>query len=351
VLGLAVLASCGGEKETPQAPIRPVRYAAVLATGGARERTFSGIAQAGVESSLSFKVAGTVERVAVKVGDAVRRDQVMVALDASDYRLRVREAEASLTQAQAQERNARSAHERVRTLYENRNASRQDLDAARAAHESASALVETIERRLDLARLQVDYTELRAPFAASVAEVRVELNENVSPGSPVVLLTAGRKPEVTVSVPGVLIAQVAVGSAVSVHFDALPDRTFPAVVTEVGVASSAFATTFPVTVCLENETDAVRPGMSAEVAFRFETASAEECFVVPTVAVGEDRDGRFVFVVEPADSGFAVARRRPVVVGELTAEGLEIRSGVRDGELVVTAGVTRIVDGQRVRLF
>lgn len=347
----ALLITSCGEKEEPRELIRPVRYARVYTTGGSRLRTFSGTVQAGIESRLSFKVAGTVKTIAVSVGDAVKKGQLLVELDDSDYRIRVQEAEASLVQAQAQERNSRNSYERVQALYENRNASKQDLDAARAAYESARAQVGTIEKRLELARLQVSYTRLEAPFAGSVAQVHVDINENVASGTPVVTLTAGGRPEVVVSVPEMLIAQVTPGSSADVTCDAAPGVTFGATVSEVGVASTGFATTFPVTVRLDEAAEQIRPGMAAEVSFVFESVSTVERMVVPAVAVGEDRIGRFVFVIEPADDGFGVARRRPVTVGDLTPDGLEILEGVTEGELVVTAGVSRIADGQKVRLL
>jgi RND family efflux transporter MFP subunit len=344
------LTSCGEEQEAVEVP-RPVRYTKVFATGGSRARTFSGTIQAGVESRLSFKVAGTVRRVAVNVGDAVGEGQPLIELDDSDYRLRVQEAEASLAQAQAQERNANSSYSRVQALYENRNASKQDLDAARAAHESAKAQVETIEKRLELARLQVSYTRLRAPFEGSVAEIQVDVNENVGQGTPVLTLTSGGRPEVVVSVPEMLIAQVSPGGAASVSCDAIPGKIMPATITEVGVTSTSFATTFPVTVRLDEAVEGIRPGMAAEVSFQFETAGTEERMIVPAVSVGEDRLGRFVFIVEPAEDGFGIARRRAVTVGELTPEGLEILEGVFEDELVITAGVSRIADGQKVKLL
>jgi len=74
--------------------------------------------------------------------------------------------------------------------------------------------------------------------------------------------------------------------------------------------------------------------------------------VVPSFAVGEDGEGRFVYVVEPAPdaAGEGIVRRQAVTVGDLTTEGLEIVSGLQDGDRVVTAGVSRIEDGLRVRL-
>jgi multidrug efflux system membrane fusion protein len=287
----------------------------------------------------------------VTVGELVERSGLIATLDDSDYRLRVQEAEASLAQAQAQLRNARNGHERAVQLYENGSASKQDLDAARAAFESATAQVAAIEKRLDLARLQVAYTRLEAPFAGAVAEVRVDVNENVNPGQPMILLTSRGRPEVRVSVPEVLISQVRPGSAVSVTFDAVAGTVLPARVTEVGVAATGLATTFPVTVRLDGDAERVRPGMAAEVTFRFETAGAAERLIVPATAVAEDQHGRYVYTLDLEGEGLGRARRVAVTVGELTSEGMEILTGLVEGDLVVTAGVSRIADGQRVRLL
>lgn len=352
MLLLALAATgCGGDEPVKAEVIRPVRYARALATGGERVRQFSGAVRAATEAQLSFKVAGTVERIAVKVGDPVRQGDLLAALEDRDYHLQVQEAEASLAQARAQERNAEAGYQRAQSLYENGNAARQDLDQARAAYESTQAQVESISRRLDLARLQVGYCRLTAPFAGSIARVEVDATENVSPGQPVVLITSDEHPEVEIAVPAPLIAQVMPGQSVTVSCNALGSDALAAKVTEVGVASTGFATTFPVTVRLEDLDRRLRPGMSAEVAIPFGTVGIREAVVVPSVSVGEDHLGRFTFIIEPDGQGTGVARRRAVTVGQLTNEGLEILSGIDEGELVITAGVSRIVDGQKVKLL
>jgi RND family efflux transporter MFP subunit len=351
LLFASILSSCGGEDQQVEEIIRPVRYTQVYATGGSRVRTFSGAARSGVESNLSFKVAGTVLEVPVKVGDKVKAGQLVARLDPEDYKLNVQKAEAALAQARAQERKAKADYERMRALYENNNASKGDLDAARAKYESTRAQVESAEKQLDLARLQLRYTRLLAPVDGSIASVDVEVNENVQPGRRIVMLTAGSQIEVEVAIPEILIAGIRKGSRVTVKFDAIPAKSYSAIVREVGVASMGFATTFPVTVRLENADPEIRSGMAAEVAFRFESDDQRERFIVPSVAIGEDRQGRFVFVIEPTNSDTAVVKRVSVQVGELTAEGFEILSGLSDGDLVVTAGVSKITDGQKVKFL
>lgn len=348
-LGLALLA-CGGEEAAAPPPLRPVRHVRVEPSGEAVPATFAGVARAGVESRLSFRVGGTVQEVAVKLGDRVDRGQVLARLDPTDYELKVEEAEAALAQGRAALRRAQADYDRVRALYENNNAARSELDAARAAAESAQAQVDAGGKQLQLARQQLGYTVLRAPLPGAIAEVEVEVNENVRAGDKVFLSTSGDRPEVAVAVPEVLIAQVQEGQPVGVAFDALPGRRFTATVTEVGVATTGTATTYAVTARLDEPGREVRAGMAAEVTFRFPGPDGGGRIYVPPVAVGEDREGRFVFVLEPRGDGTGVVRRRPVTVGELGPGGLHLEAGVEAGELVVTAGVRRLTDGMEVRV-
>jgi RND family efflux transporter MFP subunit len=347
---IAATVSCSSEPPATEEIVRPVMYQPVYATGGDHARSFSGAARADVESNLSFRVAGTINRIYVKVGDRVERGAPIADLDPTDYELQVEDADASLVQAQSQARNARANYSRVQSLYVNQNASRSDLDAAQAQKESAEAMVASAEKKLELARRQLRYTRLTAPAAGSIASVDAEVNENVVSGRSIVMLAGAGSPEVEVAVPEILIDQIQEGAAVTVKFDAIPGGSFPATVTEVGVAAVGFATTYPVKVRLETEDERIRPGMAAEVTFRFSGSDDRVRFIVPPVAVAEDRDGRYVFLVTPAEEGFGVAKRVTVTVGHLTSRGLEITDGLNDGDLLVTAGVSRITDGQKVRL-
>jgi RND family efflux transporter MFP subunit len=257
-----------------------------------------------------------------------------------------------LENVRAQARNARANYERVRALWENRSTSKTELDAARAASESAVASVKSAENQVEIAKLRLGYTTLRAPVAGAIAEVRLEVNENVTVGKIVAVLTSGSQMEVRLSIPEVLITQVREGTAATVTSDAYPGEELPATITEVGVASTGMVTTFPVLVRLDRPTPEIRAGMAATVVIRFESTDQRERFLLPSIAVGEDRDGRFAFVVEPLsdEPGYGLVRRRPITIGELTGEGLEVFEGLSDGDLIITAGISRITEGLKVKL-
>jgi RND family efflux transporter MFP subunit len=349
VIAVVALLACE-ESENVEPVVRPVRYQVAYSTGGSRVRSFSGTARAGVESRISFKVPGTVRRVAVEVGDSVRAGQLLAELEDEDYRLQVQRADAGLAQARAQARNAEADYARARQLYENANLSLAELDAARTASESAASSVNAYERELELARLQLRYARLPAPVAGAVAAVNVEVNENVQVGQVIVLLASGSSLEVEVGVPGVLISGITESIDATVAFDALPGRTFSGIVTEVGVSATGPGMTFPVRVRLVETASDIRPGMAVEVGFLFESASQRVVYLLPSAAVGEDREGRFVFVVNPTEPGLGTIERRPVSVGELTAEGLEVIEGLNDGDRVVTAGWSKIEPGLQVSI-
>ena len=341
--------ACGEDPPPPEPIIRPVRFAQVYATQQARTRLFSGTARAALESQLSFKVPGTISRILVDVGDKVKAGTLIADLDDRDFLLQMQEAKANLASAQAQARNAEANYLRVQALWENNNASRSDLDAARATHESAHEQVTRAAKGLELAQSKLSYTRLKAPAAGAIAQVNAEINENINAGKPVVLLTSNSKLEVEVAVPEKLIAQIHQGDSVKVHFDALPGKQFSANITEVGVSVTGAATTFPVIALLDHQDAACRPGMSTEVEFRF--GGDQKSFFVRPAVVSEDRQGRFVYVVEPGADGLGKVHRRPVQTGELSDVGLEITDGLNDGDRVITAGMSRLIDDQQVRLL
>jgi membrane fusion protein, multidrug efflux system len=346
-----LLVSCKEEIQEKQI-IRPVRFIKVYSTGGSRVRIFTGVAQAGSESKLSFRVPGTVLKIPVLVGSNVRKGQLISELDPGDYQLQVQQAEAALTQAQAQARNASSNFDRIRSLYEANSQSKSNYDTARAVNESANAAVLSAQKQLELAKSRSSYTRLIAPVNGAIASVLVEMNENVQAGQPIVLLTSVSQIEVKLSIPEVLITQIKEGSDVKVKFDAIPDSEFSATIFEVGVAATGIGTTYPVTVRLAENEKAIRPGMAATVACQFEYKNEREHYFLPSHAVVEDRQGRFVYIVKPIknEQGFGVISRRAISMGDLTTDGIEIFEGLVDGDMVVTAGVSRINDGMKVKI-
>ncbi|MFP4477286.1 MAG: efflux RND transporter periplasmic adaptor subunit [Desulfatibacillaceae bacterium] len=338
----------GRENASEESP-RPVRTEKVRAVLRKQASSLPGVVVPGKQSNLSFRVGGRVSGVDVEMGDRLGTGDPVARLDSTDFSIAVRQAEAALGKAESRAGSASATYERIRRLYESRHASRNELDQARAAAEAAEATVRALEQKLRLARRKLSYTRLESPGDCSVIRVLVEEDENVGAGMPVAALECGDHDEVRVSVPETLIGTIQTGDTATVDFDALPGSGAAGRVTEAGPASVGMETTFPVTVRMNENLPEVLPGMSARVTFAPDETTRH--VLVPAHAVGEDRRGRHVFVAVPDDGGeTATIRRKSVKTGELTSRGIRILDGLKPGDLLVVAGMSRMEDGRRVRL-
>lgn len=345
------LSACQQEPPESEALIRPVRYERVVSSSSAQHREFSGVTKAALEADLSFKVPGNITRIRVNVGDTITNNEPVAELDPTDFEVQLREAEAGLERARAEVRNARAVFDRTRELYENRNASKSDLDNARAMSESAAAQLRAAQQQLEAARLQLSYTRLTAPQACSVAQKYVEPNQNVASGQPIIKVNCGDCAEIVVDMPEVFISRVESGSSATVTLSAFPGQEFVGTVTEVGVAPNRSSAIYPVTVALSENCQDIRSGMAATVSMLLRGQADAAGLYVPLVSVGEDRNGNFVFVLVPDEQGAWTASRRRVQVGPPTPDGILILDGLDENELIATAGVRRLSDGQAVTLL
>ncbi len=349
-----LLCSCKSPEPTTfseENTIRPVRYQQVFSKGGiGQARSFAGLSQTGIELKLSFQVAGTVDKILVKPGDLVRTKQMLAQLEAAEYQNSLQQMENALAHAQKLAQDARKHYDQIRQLYDQDMNLQGDLDIARNFAEQARNEVRLASKELETARTNYAHTRLLSPQACQVKNVLIEVNQKLTANEPAFSIVCGEQIQVRVAIPENLLSSVQVGHQVDVFFEALPERQFIGEL--VSIASQPIAQTqrYPVMVQLQESDKRLRPNLAAEVKFQLNMPSERLVILVPTVAVGEDEVGRFVYVVEKVtDDGLGIVRRRDVETGRLTAEGLEILTGLQSGERVVTAGFSQLKEGLTVR--
>jgi RND family efflux transporter MFP subunit len=350
-LSSIAVVSCSKEQQVEKEPIRPVRFQEVVMSGGDMSRTFSGVSKAGVEVNMSFKVAGTIRSINVKVGEKIKKGKLIASLDKTDYQLMYEQAKVALNNAKVQMNSAKSAFERTAALYENNNASLQAYEGARTAYESAKAMVSSNKRGLQLARSQLSYTNIIAPMEGIVAKVDAERNENVMPGQLIVEVNSGNDLEVTIGMPETYISRVKEGETVKVKFSSIANKEFEGTISEVSFTINSESSTYPVSIVLSNPSKEIRPGMAADVTFHFKSDGKKACIIVPMNTVAEDQKGRFVYTLTRTENNLATVHKKSVRVGEITQDGFEILEGLQDGELIVTAGISKLSDGMTVKLL
>ena len=331
--------------------LRPVRFEQARFASGTVERKIAGVTRAAIQTNVSFRVGGKVTGVSVRMGDTVKEDQTLAVLDDGDLRLRLQQAMAQQISTQAQADNAKAHYERTRALYVNKNASLAELDAARSRNRSAEANVVAGQQQVELARSQLRQATLSASGSGTIGQVFIDKGEVVGAGQPAMVFASTGFLEVEVFVPELYVRNVAQKDTVKIYLDAFPERPLTGIVEEVGVIPVELGTTYPVTIGLLQDDEDWRPGMAAEVIFNISTGVTNNRLVVPSMSVGEDSNGKYVFVLEEIQNGIGKANRSQVQVGGFLDGGIEILSGLGGTDFVVTAGVNKLQDGQQVRVL
>ncbi len=362
-LGCLMVTGCESEKNAEQEKIiRPVRYITVIKEGGEENRTFSGTASAGKQSALSFKLAGTIKKIPVKVGEHVKAGTLLAEVDSADFEIDYDSAVANLNTAKADAEVAKTAvnttrsnYGRVEKLYEQNNVSLSEFEQARGEYETAQAQLKaalsritTADSELKASKNKMNYTRLIAPFEGVINTIGVDENEEVSSGATIMTLSSFGKIDVIVNLSDLFITRVKKDMVSKVSFPAIDGGRFDGVVTEVPYAAAG-APTYPVTIRVNGTDSRLRPGMAADVHFSFK-GSNEDALFLPTDAVGKAAGKNFVFVLEKQDETIGVARKRDVTIGELTTSGFLIVDGLQEGELVATSGLQMLLDGMSVKL-
>lgn len=313
---------------------------------GPRQVFYPGRVQAAVQTRLSFEQAGKIEGILVHKGSRVQPGQVLARLDPDDYRLAVKDRQARLHQVQARLQEARSSYERVKALYETQNLSQQELDKARGTLRALEAKEDAARNALLQAKKDIQDCLLRAPWAGKVADVPLQAHQTVRAGRPVVILNSEQDMEVEITVPEAVISGIQAGDMAQVHLDALPHEEFAARVSEVGAQAGALGT-YPVVLVLKQGDSRIRAGMAAQANVRSKAGRQAVCVPVQAV-IGESGGSRFVWKV---DREHSTVGKNKVVVGDLTAQGVQILSGLKSGEIIVLRGVHRLREGMHVRVL
>jgi multidrug efflux pump subunit AcrA (membrane-fusion protein) len=333
--------------------------------------------------NLAAKIMAHVREINVKEGDGFTGGQVLARLDQREIATRTSMAEAGLEQAsravsaaeaglmeiaaarqaaEASLSNARSTYERMEKLYQAGAASKQDYDNATEHYKAARAQVERLDAQeqaliaqrqqalakvkearagLEAAAIQMDYTEIVAPFAGLVVKKMVEVGDLVGPGQP--LLVVDRPPwRVEAALNEQYLPRIHVGDTLKIEVDNLAGQQFAGRVVEINPAVDPMSRTFKIKIDLP-ENGGIKPGMFARV---YLPVGQRRGIVLPETAVIKKYDLHGVFVVGEDSK----AHLRYVEVGRKVDGGLEITAGLKPGEMVITGGLDGLEDGLPVEV-
>ncbi len=336
VLSASMVAIGCQEVEKPEI-IRPVRVIKLEPVAGFRGGWLPGRAEATTELNLGFEVAGTILERPVNKGDNVKQGQLLARLDPRDFQNEIKAAVAQRNRDQAY-------RSRIAEALKSKAVARQDLDDADARLEQSRALVK-------IKRKALEDSKIYAPFDGSISWTYKEVGQRVQAKENVLRLLNISQIEFTVDVPETMITEVPNILDVIITFDAHPNRRIPARIKEIGTEASAATRTYPVTLIFDQPEDIdILPGMAGRV--MEDEASVRETdgepeFLLPLSAFfTTDGDNHKVWIVDEATMTISA---RAVTRGKLSDKGQYVR-GLKEGMRVVTAGVSRLREGQQVTI-
>lgn len=330
---------------TTEPVVRPARVAEIAYRRQAQTLTLAGTVVPRIESTLGFRVAGKITRRAIDVGAAVKPGDVIAELDPTDYRLAVDNARAALASAEADYTRAKADHERYLKLKGSTAFVPQTLDQRQSLASTALARVDQARSQLATAENNLDYTVLRADAAGVVTAVQAEVGQVMAQGQGVVRVARLDELEILVGVPEHRLKTVREANIASFELWSDPGRRHSARLRELSPSADPVTRTYPARFSVLQPPEFIGLGMTATLVF--EKRDAAPVAEVPLSAIFQRGTQPAVWVV---DRTTGLIDLRPVTIARWRDDTAAIASGVKDGELVATAGVHKLEHGQKVRL-
>jgi len=362
VVASFLLISCGKkEEEPPPEVIRPVKTFTVKAGGDILGLQLPGKVRATQRVDLAFQLVGgrLIELpIAGREGQEVRNGDLLARIDPKDFQVNLQNAQGRLKEAEASLKLAKAEYDRVLRIREKDPGavSGASVDRKREAVAQAQGRLKSLQAAVEDAENKLRYTYLRAPFNGVIARRFVDNFQEVKPKQPIVSIQDITSVELLVDVPENVMAmardrgaQTDIAKAI---FPTAPDKQFNLSLKEASTDADPATQTYQVVLVMP-QPDGINvfPGMTATVSFSTPEEELQKGSVlIPAIAVVASPEGNnYVWVVDSKDM---TVHKKDVKVGTLTgSENIDILEGLQGGEKIIVAGMLKLQEGMRVRLW
>jgi RND family efflux transporter MFP subunit len=348
----------GGRGGPGGARVQPVQTDVVSSGKVSEKVTLTGALQAKERVDVSPKIAGRVTRILVDTGQPVARGALVAVIEDDEIRQQVERSkasiavvEATIAQRDAELSNAKAELDRKRQLVESGLLSRFDLDALETRHRVAQSQLELAraQRRQSEAELRElnirqAQTRVSSPIAGLVANRHVDTGAMVSSGTPVVTVVSVSPMVIEAKASERDIARVRRGVPVAITVDSLPGQRFAGRVMRISPLLDAQTRNGLVEVEIPNPGGALKGEMFARV--ELDLGSARETALLPRDALVYRGEQPGVYVIEAEKAKFVA-----VETGLTQEDKVELISGLRVGDTVITRGSNLVKDGDKVRVM
>ncbi|MFT0335414.1 efflux RND transporter periplasmic adaptor subunit [Bacteroides thetaiotaomicron] len=324
---VGILCACSdksGQKESPTVKVctETVRYG-----NDYRLKPYVGQAEANTSTSVSFPTAGTLGRVYVEEGQAVKAGQLLAEINPTLLQKALQSAEALLSQA-------RDAYNRMKYLHETNSLPEiQWVETQSKLSQAQSAY--------DIARKNLEDCRLLAPISGVVGCKFVQTGETVMPAQPVMTVLDINKVKVNVSIPEKEIGGIHADTECGVYVAALDGASFKGGRIVKSVQSDPMTHTYPISIHVDNPGGRLLPGMVCDVTFG-QTGTPALSVPITAVMAGTG-DSRYVWVVENG-----TAKRKDIRTGMAYGGRIVVTEGLQARDSVIVKGMQKLSNGSKV---
>ncbi|MBR1857865.1 MAG: efflux RND transporter periplasmic adaptor subunit [Selenomonadaceae bacterium] len=339
---MILLFGCGDEEAAETKPPL-VKVQQVTAADVKSEETYSGTVKGRYQTNLAFQVGGQIMSRNVDVGSFVRAGEVLMTINPRDVVQQSNQAEAQVSSSKAQLDLAASELARYKELFKANAIAASVLDQYQTNYNAASAAYENALAAAAQSQNALEYTNLIADSSGVISSIAVESGQVVSAGQTVATLVQTSELEVVVDIPENKITDIQIDMPVNVSFWALPDKV-EGYVREIAPMADSAARTFTVKIAMPSPPNNMQLGMTASVSLSTGTNSSVNATILPLSAIYQTNDKPQVWIVKDGK-----VTLKSVVVKDFENNNVMVY-GLNTNDVVVTAGVHKLRDGQSVRV-
>ncbi len=322
-----------------QVQLRPVRTLKIERQDSQKKHEFIAVVDSSRKADLSFKVSGQLVEMLVHPGDKVVKGQLIARLDDSDIKIQLTEAEVIFDKARAD-------FERAKNLIKASNISESDYDQLKSQYQSSMA-------KLNAAKNNLNYTQLSASFDGVIAKKYTENFQEISAKTPIVALHDLDTISLKVDIPENIMIRSTKNdqkNAIHARFDQIEGIEFPLEFLEISTQADEITNTYEVIFTMKSPKNyTILPGMAARVIARHNKDASSGTYYVPAQSVLNDGVQNYLFRVTSMGDATGKVTRRLITIGDIGPYGIEVISGIEEGDHVITAGMSKITDGMLVK--
>lgn len=330
-------------KPQPAKVIPLVRTVTVGDISTSTKDVYPGEVRGRYESNLAFQVAGKINNRYVNIGDTVTAGQVLMTIDPKDINQDLAASEAQLASAIANQKLAADNAARFTKLYQGGAVSQAVYDQYQTQLESANASLRQAQAQANVKINQTEYTKLRSDANGVVANIVGEIGQVTAAGNPLVTVVQNGEREVQINVPENKLSALKLGQIAFVNFWALPDVQATGTISEIAPMADAITKTYRVRVAIEDMPAEAKLGMTTKVTL---ANGEEKHFLLPATAIYQTNDQPKVWLVKDNKANLA-----DVTIAGYAGNEVIVASGVSAGDVVITAGLSKLIPDQTVRLM